>query len=65
VWWLVRAWFRATVRLNSWEPRHEINHRRLVTPQAVLGTIWIEDGLAPMYGRVFADAGLPVDEAAR
>jgi ADP-ribose pyrophosphatase YjhB (NUDIX family) len=40
-------------------------HRRLVTPQAVLGTIWIEDGLAPMYGRVFADAGLPVDEAAR
>ncbi len=62
---LVRAWFRATVRLNSRDPRHEINHRRLVTPQAVFGAIWIEDGLAPMYRRVFADAGLPVDESAR
>lgn len=56
---LVRAWFRSTVHLNPRRPRHEIAHRSLVTPEEVLGAIWIQNALTPMYRRVLVEARLP------
>lgn len=57
---LVRAHWRAEVRLLPWRPRFEMTHRRLVPTNRAWAAMWIEDGYAPMYRRFFAEAGLPV-----
>jgi ADP-ribose pyrophosphatase YjhB (NUDIX family) len=56
---LVRAWWRAEVRLDPWRPRFEIVRRRLVPPAEAFASMWIEEGYEPMYRRIFAEAALP------
>jgi hypothetical protein len=60
---LVRSLWRAEVRLEAWQPRFEIAHRRLVPADDALGQIFRQprfpDGLRPLYRRIFAEAGLP------
>jgi ADP-ribose pyrophosphatase YjhB (NUDIX family) len=56
---LVRAHWRAEVRLRPWRPAHEMTHRRLVPADQALASMWIEDGFAPMYRRIFAEAARP------
>jgi ADP-ribose pyrophosphatase YjhB (NUDIX family) len=55
---LVRAHWRAEVRLDPWQPAHEMTHRRLVPAGQAEATMWIEDGLQPMYARIFAEAAI-------
>ncbi|WP_157253796.1 hypothetical protein [Nonomuraea typhae] len=55
---LVRAWWVAAVELRPWRPGHETTGRRLAGPGHVYGSIWIEDGFAPLYRRVMREAGL-------
>jgi 8-oxo-dGTP pyrophosphatase MutT (NUDIX family) len=62
---LVRAWWAATVDLQPWQPQHEITHRKLVAPQDVYDSIWIEDGYAPMYLRILSEAGISASEQRR
>jgi hypothetical protein len=46
----------------------EMTHRRLMPVSEALASIWIPDGYAPMYRRIFAEAlspdrrGLPTSE---
>jgi ADP-ribose pyrophosphatase YjhB (NUDIX family) len=56
---LVRAWWRAEVRLDPWRPRFEIVRRRLVPLAEAFASMWIEEGFEPMYRRIFAEAALP------
>jgi 8-oxo-dGTP pyrophosphatase MutT (NUDIX family) len=51
---LVRSFWHARVTLEAWEPRFEINHRRLVAPSEVLDHL--APVLAPLYRRVFIEA---------
>jgi 8-oxo-dGTP pyrophosphatase MutT (NUDIX family) len=53
---LVRAFFRADVRLHDWNPAHETRFRRVVTPSealALLPDVWVR-----FWRRAFLDAGL-------
>ena len=54
---LVRSIWRAEVRLDAWEPRFEMAHRRLVSAEEVSRTVAIPVGLGPFYRRLFAEAG--------
>jgi hypothetical protein len=56
---LVRAQWRADVRLDPWRPAFEMIGRRLVPAAGALAAMWIEDGFAPLYRRMFAEAGMP------
>jgi ADP-ribose pyrophosphatase YjhB (NUDIX family) len=56
---LVRALWRAEVRAEKWIPRWEMTGRRLLPLAEAFDAMWIEDGYAPMYRRIFAAAGLP------
>lgn len=60
---LVRSLWRAEVRLERWEPRAEMVHRRLVPAEKALGFLTIaEDDMGPLYRRMFAEAGIsPAD----
>jgi 8-oxo-dGTP pyrophosphatase MutT (NUDIX family) len=53
---LVRSQWLAHVTLDDWQPRHEMTGRRLVSFHDALSSMWIEDGFAPMYRRMFAEA---------
>jgi ADP-ribose pyrophosphatase YjhB (NUDIX family) len=56
---LVRAMWRAEVRLERWAPRFEIAHRRLVGPlEALRWVISAEPDIGPIYRRMFAEAGI-------
>lgn len=57
---LVRSVWRADVRLEPWQPRFEMTHRRLApAAEALRLTIAAEPRMAPIYRRVFLEAGLP------
>ncbi len=58
---LVRALWRAEVRLDPWQPRFEMVRRRPVPVAEAFASMWIEDGYRPMYRRIFAEAGLPTE----
>jgi ADP-ribose pyrophosphatase YjhB (NUDIX family) len=60
---LVRAHWRAQVGLHPWQPRFEMLARRLVAIGEAFGRMWIPDGYAPMYRRIFTAAGIPADGA--
>ncbi|MCL7427235.1 NUDIX domain-containing protein [Streptomyces sp. YS415] len=55
---LVRSHWLAQVRLDPWEPRFEMTARQLVPANEVLARMWIADGFAPLYHRMFAEAAL-------
>jgi ADP-ribose pyrophosphatase YjhB (NUDIX family) len=55
---LVRSHWRAEVRVLRWEPRFEMTHRRLVPAEAALRSVAIPEGLAGLYRRMFAQAGI-------
>jgi hypothetical protein len=57
---LVRALWRAQVRLDPWQPRFEIVGRRLVPVAEAFDSLWIEEGFGPLYRRIFLEAALPV-----
>jgi ADP-ribose pyrophosphatase YjhB (NUDIX family) len=56
---LVRAMWRAEVRLDPWRPRFEMAGRRLVPAAEAHAGMWIEEGFRPIYRRIFAEAALP------
>lgn len=51
---LVRAHWRAEVRLDPWQPRHEMVGRRLVPPAEAFDRMWIPDGFEPLFRRILA-----------
>jgi ADP-ribose pyrophosphatase YjhB (NUDIX family) len=51
---LVRAHWRAEVRLDPWQPRHEMVGRRLVPLAEAYESMWVPDGLEPVFRRIFA-----------
>ncbi len=55
---LVRALWRAEVRLDPWVPRFEMRRRHLVPAAEAFDSMWIPDGHGPMYRRIFAEAAL-------
>jgi ADP-ribose pyrophosphatase YjhB (NUDIX family) len=57
---LVRSHWRAEVRVQRWEPRFEMTHRRLVPAEAALRSLTIPEGLAPLYRRMFEEAAISV-----
>jgi 8-oxo-dGTP pyrophosphatase MutT (NUDIX family) len=52
---LVRAFWRARVRLEEWVPAFEMEERRLFTPEEAIAGIWTRP-LAPLYRRIHLDA---------
>jgi ADP-ribose pyrophosphatase YjhB (NUDIX family) len=56
---LVRAFWRAQVRLDPWQPRFEMVERRLAPVTEAFTSMWIEDGFTPMYRRILAEAAIP------
>jgi 8-oxo-dGTP pyrophosphatase MutT (NUDIX family) len=52
----VRAWFRAEVRVEEWDPQFEIPHRCLVPPLEVRGRITVEEGEWPLINRALVEA---------
>jgi 8-oxo-dGTP pyrophosphatase MutT (NUDIX family) len=59
---LVRSLWRAEVRLERWQPRFEMTHRRLVPAGKALRAMTIEDGMGPIYRRMFAEAAIPAED---
>jgi ADP-ribose pyrophosphatase YjhB (NUDIX family) len=55
---LVRSLWRAQVRLERWQPRFEITYRRLVPADEALRVMTIEEGMGPIYRRMFAAAAI-------
>jgi 8-oxo-dGTP pyrophosphatase MutT (NUDIX family) len=55
---LVRSHWRAAVRLQRWQPRFEMTHRRLVPADDALKFLTIPAGLGSLYRRMFADAAI-------
>ncbi len=56
---LVRSMWRAEVRLDRWQPRFEITHRRLLAADEALASLTLaEAGMAPIYRRMFVEAGV-------
>jgi ADP-ribose pyrophosphatase YjhB (NUDIX family) len=55
---LVRSIWRADVELQAWEPRFEIQHRRLVPARELLSHLWMEVGFEPLYHRVLIEAAI-------
>lgn len=53
---LVRSMWRAEVRLDAWEPRFEMAHRRLLPAEEVFRFLTIPRGLGPFYRRLLAEA---------
>jgi ADP-ribose pyrophosphatase YjhB (NUDIX family) len=56
---LVRSHWRAQVRVQSWRPRFEMAHRRLVPADEAIASLAIPEGLGPFYRRMFAEAAIP------
>jgi ADP-ribose pyrophosphatase YjhB (NUDIX family) len=57
---LVRAWWRAEVRPDAWQPQFEIARRRLVPIAEAFDSIWTEAGFGPLYRQIFLEAALPI-----
>ncbi|MET8354861.1 hypothetical protein [Micromonospora sp. NPDC005206] len=58
---LVRALWRADVRLEDWSPDYEMTQRRLVPQRAVWDTLSIPTGYEPIYRRILFEAiGEPI-----
>jgi hypothetical protein len=55
---LVRAIWRAEVRLLTWQPAHEIMLRRVVPAHDLPMHLWMEDGAGPIYSRAAREAAL-------
>jgi hypothetical protein len=54
---LVRSLWRADVRLESWNPRFEMTHRRLAAAGEAPRAVTIaEAAMGPIYRRMFAQA---------
>ncbi|MGW0733020.1 NUDIX domain-containing protein [Streptomyces sp. NPDC002851] len=53
---LIRSMWRAEVRLDPWDPRFEMAHRRLLTAEEAFRSLTIPRGLGPFYRRLFAEA---------
>jgi 8-oxo-dGTP pyrophosphatase MutT (NUDIX family) len=62
---LVRAIWRANVKLRPWEPRFEIRHRRLVSVQDFLAHVTVSEGYLPTYRRALFEAGFRFVERGR
>jgi hypothetical protein len=48
----------AEAELIPWEPRFEIEHRRVVQDAEFVAHLWIEQGFEPIYRRAHMEAGL-------
>ncbi|MFF0155375.1 NUDIX hydrolase [Micromonospora sp. NPDC005203] len=57
---LVRALWRADVRLDAWAPEHEMVERRLVPSGNVWDLVTVPAGWEPIYRRILIEAGIPV-----
>jgi hypothetical protein len=55
---LVRSHWRAEVRVQRWQPRFEMTHRRLVPADEALRSLTIPEGLRSLYRRMFAEAAI-------
>jgi ADP-ribose pyrophosphatase YjhB (NUDIX family) len=55
---LVRSMWWAEVRLERWQPRSEMTHRRLVPADEALRAMTIETGMGPIYRRMFMEAAI-------
>lgn len=55
---LVRSIWLAEVELMPWEPRFEIEHRRVVPAAELLAHLWMEEGFEPIYHRALVEARL-------
>jgi hypothetical protein len=55
---LVRSHWRAEVRVQRWQPRFEMSHRRLVPADDALGHMTIPEGPGSLYRQVFAQAAI-------
>lgn len=53
---LVRSLWLADVTIHNWKPEHEVKYRKLVARDAVLDSLGIPDGIAPIYLRWFEEA---------
>jgi ADP-ribose pyrophosphatase YjhB (NUDIX family) len=62
---LVRSLWRAEVRLDAWQPRFEMTHRRLVPAGEAFRHLTIDDGHGPIYRRMFAEAAIPFPDRYR
>lgn len=54
----VRSMWRAAVRLSSWEPRFEVQHRQVVDAARVVTIVDVPPGVEPIYVRFLHDAGV-------
>lgn len=59
---LVRALWRADVRLDAWTPEHEMVERRLVPPESVWDALSVPTGWEPIYRRILIEAGIPAGQ---
>ncbi|GAB1643565.1 NUDIX domain-containing protein [Krasilnikovia sp. MM14-A1259] len=59
---LVRALWRAEVRLGEWMPEHEMVERRLVNAERTWDALSLTAGWKPIYRRILAEAGIPAGE---
>jgi ADP-ribose pyrophosphatase YjhB (NUDIX family) len=57
---LVRSHWRAEVRVQPWQPRFEMTHRRLVPADEALRSLTIPEGLRSLYRLMFAVAAISV-----
>jgi hypothetical protein len=55
---LVRSQWRAEVTLQEWQPLFEICYRKIVPASEWQKHLWIDEGFAPIFSRLFAEAGL-------
>lgn len=55
---LVRSIWRTVVRIDPWEPRHEVDHRDVVPVDELARRLWTEDGFEPIYARAAYEAEL-------
>ena len=53
---LVRALWRADVRLDDWSPEYEMTQRRLVPQHDLWNTLTIPAGYEPIYRRILIEA---------
>jgi ADP-ribose pyrophosphatase YjhB (NUDIX family) len=56
---LIRSMWRAEVRMDPWDPRFEMAHRRLLPMEEAFQSLTIPKGLGPFYRRLFVEAAIP------
>jgi ADP-ribose pyrophosphatase YjhB (NUDIX family) len=55
---LVRSHWRAEVRVQRWQPRFEMTHRRLVPADQAVRSLTIAQGLRSLYRRMHAETAI-------